>query len=104
MNINIKDPSKSKKNKSAKQKFYDSVIQQIGALIIHTVGATIFILVTILLGIKCATSDGYWVYLLSTIICVAVTIACIGAVIIDACNMVIFIKELDDNKNNWRNN
>ena len=87
--------------KSSGQKLYERAIQQIGALILHSVGATVLIMVTILLGIKCATSGGYWVYLLSLIVCIVATISCIGAVIIDTCNMLLFIKELYDDKKGY---
>lgn len=91
----------SKPRKSNEQKFYEKVIRQIGALILHSVGATLFILVTILLGVECATSGGYWIYLLSLIICIAVTIACVGAVIIDTCSMLLFIRGLHDGKREY---
>jgi uncharacterized membrane protein len=87
--------------KSNEQKFYEKVVRQIGALIIHSVGATLFILVTILLGVECATSGGFWIYLLSFIICIAVTIASIGAIIVDTCNMLLFIRRLHDGKKGY---
>lgn len=87
--------------KTGEQKFYERVIQQIGALILHSVGATLLILVTILFGVKCATSGGYWVYLLSLIVCIAVTVVCIGAVILDTCNMLFMVKGLYDNNKKY---
>lgn len=98
-NTNINNTGKPKK--SNEQKFYEKVIQQIGALIIHSVGATISILVTIILGIQCATSGGYWTYLLSVIICITVTAACIGAIIVDTCNMILLIRGLHDGKREY---
>jgi hypothetical protein len=83
-----------KKNKSSEQRFYERVLQRIGGLILHSVGATVLIMATILFGVKCATSGGYWAYVLSLIICIMVAISCIGAVVIDICNMLLFIKEL----------
>lgn len=101
-NINIGGRGKNKdRKKSNEQKFYESVIQQIGALILHSVMATVFISVTIFLGVECATNGGYWVLLLSSMICVAVTIACIGAVIADACGMLLLVKELHDGKKKY---
>lgn len=92
---------KGKGKKSNEQKFYDKVIQQIGALIIHSVGTTLFILITIIIGVKCATSDGYWIYLLSLIVCIAVTAVCVGAIIVDTCNMLLLIKGLHDGKKEY---
>lgn len=94
-----KDMEKNKK--SSEQKFYEKVMSQIGILIIHSIGATLSILITILLGVKCATSSGYWIYILSLIVCIAVTVACIGAVIVDTCNMLLFIKGLHDGKREY---
>jgi hypothetical protein len=90
-----------KQQKNDEQRFYEKVVRKIGALIIHSVGATVFILITILLGVECATSGGYWIYLLSLIICIAVTIACVGAVIVDTCNMLLFIRELHGGKKKY---
>ena len=89
------------KHKNDEQRFYDRVVRQIGALILHSVGATVFIMITILFGIECATSGGHWIYLLSLIVCIAVTIVCIGAVIVDTCNMLLFIKGLHDGKREY---
>ena len=82
--------------KSNEQKFYERVIRMIGALILHSVGATVLIMVTILFGIKCATSGGYWIYLLSLIVSITTTVSCIGGIIIDIYNILFFIKELHD--------
>lgn len=87
--------------KSDEQKFYERVIQKIGALILHSVGATVFILITVLLGVECATSGGYWIYLLSLIVCITVTIACVGSVIVDTCNMLLFVRGLYDSKQKY---
>ena len=92
MGTNNKNTSDNKK--SNEQKFYESVMQKIGALILHTVGATVFVLITILLGVECAKSGGHWTLLLSLIVCIAVTIVCIGAVIVDTCNMLFFVDKI----------
>lgn len=98
---NNNNKGKYNKQKNDEQKFYEKVVRQIGTLILHSVGATVFILITVLLGVECATSSGYWIYLLSLIICIAVTVACVGAVIVDTCNMLLFVKELYDGKKKY---
>lgn len=82
---------------SNNQKFYKRMAKQINMLILHSVCATILVLITILLGVECATSGGYWAYILSIIICITITIVCIGAVIADTCNIFFIIKRLYDN-------
>lgn len=91
----------NKPNKNNGKRFYKMVKKQINALILHSVGSTILVLVTILLGIECATSGGYWAYILSIIICIAITIACIGTVIADTCNIFFIIKNLYDNRREY---
>lgn len=93
------NPKRSKKN--SEQKFYDRTMQLIGTLILHSVSATVMVLVTTLIGIECVTSNGYWAVLLSLIICAVIMLGCIGAVIVDTCNMMVFIKELYDNKREY---
>lgn len=90
-----------KLKKSNERKFYEKFIRRIGMIILHSVGATVFILITILLGVGCATSGGHWVYLLSLIICIAITIFCTGAVVVDICHMLFFAEGLYNNKREY---
>lgn len=92
--------SKQKNNmqKSNEQRFYENTMRKIGRLILYTVSVVISIVLTILFGVECATSGGYWVYLLSLIICITATVICIGAVIVGICDMLLFVKGLYDGK------
>lgn len=82
--------------KNDEQKFYEQMIKRIGILILRSVIATMLIMATILFGVECAISGGYWIYLLSFIICITIVMICIGAIVADVCNMLLFVKELYD--------